>query len=333
MRTRRSLLLSCSTAAAIAFAFLPPPQRGGAQATAPVVAPASLVTVEGEGPALFLGAQAGAPAVGYLSPDVEVELAGPLGASRVLVRIRGAMRVRAHVPLERLAGRVQRRGRLRGTPAYLAGGDLVRVLGLEADGRVRVSARVLAGGRALDYVGSFPAVGLGARAPAEGPETVPPGTRATLRATAPVNVRDPQTGATLATLSPGIIRCRMVQREPSGSYSVLIGTGPYLAGLVDQEPIADDLTDIGPTGTGHTGHAIPARLRVDEHLPLVRLASGTRVTFDGQTVAVLDEPGMARIVERFEASGEADAFVAVDDRVAVRGIIPLTAITAESPAR
>lgn len=332
MQSRRSFLAALSLVGLASLPFGPFAGSGEADAqpqTSPF--PLRLLSTGGDGPALFLGPELGAPAIGYLSPDVEIELAEAPSQHRVLVRIRGAMRVRAYLDATRMAARIQRRGRLRGTSAYLAGGDYVHVLGFEADGRARITARIDAGTRIVEQTGTFPIVGLGATAPAPGPETLAPGTRSRLRASMPLVVRDLDTGSELVTLPAGLIPARTIGRVANG-WSVLIGNGPYLAGVVGLEPLDAEIADLGPSATGyHTGHVLPGRLAVDQQLQLVRLAQGTRVSFDAQTIAVLDEPGMARIVQRYDATGEADAYVAVDDRVAVRGMIPLAAIIAESP--
>lgn len=331
MESRRTFLAVCTLG--LGCALLGPLVGEGPASAQPQTSPfpLRLSSGAGEGPSLYLGPEPGAPAIGYLSPDVEIELAEPPRGRRVLVRIRGAMRVRAYVDTDRLAARIQRRGRLRGTPAYLAGGDHVRVLGFDADGRARVTARIDAGTRVLEYTGTFPIVGLGSSAPAQGAETAAPGERSRIRTTRPLVVRDGDDGRELVTLPAGIIPARTVARVANG-WSVLIGNGPYLVGVVDVEPVDAEVADLGPTATTfHTGHVLPGRLAVDTQLQLVRLAQGTRVTFDDQTIAVLDEPGMARIVHRYDPTGEADAYVAIDDRVAVRGLIPLTAIIAEAP--
>jgi hypothetical protein len=54
--------------------------------------------------------------------------------------------------------------------------------------------------------------------------------------------------------------------------------------------------------------------------------AGTRIRFDGQTVAILDQDGFAREMARHEETQEVDVFVAIDEDVAVRGLVPADAI-------
>jgi hypothetical protein len=48
--------------------------------------------------------------------------------------------------------------------------------------------------------------------------------------------------------------------------------------------------------------------------------AGARVRFDGRVVGVLTRPGLAREMRR-HPQGEVDVFVAVDDDVALRGMV------------
>src|SRR5690349_21242449 len=97
-----------------------------AQTAAAPSYPMQAVALHGQGPALFLSAEPGAPAVGYVSSRLGIERAEAPNAGRALVRIRGGMRVRAYIDAARIGAVVQRRGRVRGTPTYVGGGDLVR---------------------------------------------------------------------------------------------------------------------------------------------------------------------------------------------------------------
>lgn len=293
--------------------------------------PIRLVTGEGSGPAIYLGTDERAPAIGYISPGVEVELTDAPVGGRAPVRVRGSMRVRGFLDVSRLTGRIVRRGRIRGTPVYVTGGDSVVVHGVGPDQRADVSIRVTVAGTTRDFRGSYPLQGIGLDTPADTPDVSAPGTPCTLASTGPLALAEQPGGAATLTLSAGTIPCRDLGIE-GGAYKVLLGTGPYLAGYVSVAPTpAAEPRDVRvdarfrspPTGPAGT---VPERLRHDAQLPLVRIAAGTRVVHERETIAILDEVGYARIVERHDGVGEVDVFVAIDDRVAVRGIVETSAI-------
>ncbi|MBC7170880.1 MAG: hypothetical protein H5U40_00545, partial [Polyangiaceae bacterium] len=95
-----------------------------------------------------------------------LEVAGEPSGGRIPVRIRGGMRVRGWISLDRLAARVLRRGRVQGTPLYVAPNDVLRVLGpvdattMRVEGRVRFRA---GSAESATFTGTFPTEGLGAR--------------------------------------------------------------------------------------------------------------------------------------------------------------------------
>lgn len=296
--------------------------------TAPPAAPSfplQLITGEGEGPALFVDAGGTTAGVGYISAGVPIEVLEPPANDRVLVRIRGGMRVRAKMVATRLAAVVQRRGRIRGTPVYVGPGSRVRVLGFEADGRTRVSASVQIGSRTVTFEGTYPTVGLGATRPEVTPDLMAPGEVQVLHATTPVPLYDAPNGTVVETLPIGDHICRLVQTQ-DGFHSVIVGDGdgPYLAGFVQGELMG--LLRVASPPTAPAVGAFPRRLRSDAELPLVHLAAGTRVTFEGETIALLDRPGYARVIERHAETNEADVFVAVDDDLAVRGMVEMAAL-------
>src|SRR5690349_17920280 len=85
--------------------------------------PRELVVGAGAGPALYLGREDRSPAVGYVSPGVRVKLAGAVAGDRVAVRIEGPLKVRAFLATSRLSARIQKRGRIRGTPVQVTPND------------------------------------------------------------------------------------------------------------------------------------------------------------------------------------------------------------------
>ena len=103
------------------------------------------------------------------------------------------------------------------------------------------------------------------------------------------------------------------------------GIGPFLIGWVRgalEAPDAEDLVVSGGAVVGSAApHAGPPRLlQNDATMPLWRVRTRARVRFDGVTVGRLGDRGWAREMRR-TPDGEVDVFVAVDDDVAVRGMV------------
>lgn len=340
----------CVVLAAGCGASHPPPPAATSGATAPAVAsaeappaaaempapadpgsvtpaawyPTELLTGPSDGgPGLYLSADPSAPAIGYVSAGVVVEIAGDAEGGRVPVRIRGAMRVRGHLPLDRLHARVLQRGRLNGTPLYLGPNDIVRVIRPVDATTMEVEATVALradGAPGPSYVGTFPSASLGGAVVAVPTTSGVPG--APVGASEPVPVYDRPGGELVLTVpaSAGVPMRVAAQRD--GWSAVLVGAGPYVAGYTQAalSPVAEPPVH-APTAPATGG--LPARLTLEPELTLHHLAAGTRVVFDGVTVAALDQPGYARELGRHEATAELDVFVAVDDQIAVRGMIPL----------
>lgn len=294
---------------------------------------------EGRGPSLYLGPDAGSPAFGYLTAGVVVELAGELEGSRVLARVRGGMRVRGYVPVHRLEFLSLTRGRVRDTPVYLGGGDPVKLLGYaDEPGRVRVAvspAIVSREGARVNvprYEGSFPVAALGGEAPDHPPAL--PGRPILIRAEHALPVFDETGSERLLTLPPNHHFEAYEVRRDEGRIAILLGSGPYLAGYLHHgEIIADPSPRTPPHATKERAPAnaargeLPERIRRDESSgPLRRVKPATRVAFDGVTIASIDAPAYAREMARYVETGEVDVFVAVDDQVAIRGMIPADAI-------
>ncbi|MFO0692189.1 MAG: hypothetical protein U0230_01405 [Polyangiales bacterium] len=313
-----------------------PASSAGAEATAAVTFPVALLTGPGGGPALYTSAAPDAAAVGYVSADVELEVTGPPEGDRVPVRIRGPLEVRAHLALVRLGARIQRRGRIRGTPVYVAGNDRVRVLGFESDGRIRVEAIPVDASSgspiAGAFVGSYPVAGVGAARVAPSDATVAPGAPHRLPAGVAIPLFDQPGGQVVATLPARDIGLPcLVAREENGFRAVLVGSGPYLAGYVRETPTPSSAPAATTATAPSTGSGVPARLREDGTKPLRRIAAGTRIVFDGRTVARLGADGYAREMQRYPDTDEVDVFVAVDDTLAVRGMVPSAALTPVAP--
>lgn len=123
----------------------------------------------------------------------------------------------------------------------------------------------------------------------------------------------------------------VVLRERAPWYGVRAGYGPYVVGYV-QAPLTPcegprpPPEPMVPTSTGEAPYWMS-----QERGNLYRVAAGTRVTFgrnpDGspRIIARLREQGWAREIGR---QGEMiDGFIAVNEDVAIRGLVPETALT------
>jgi len=284
------------------------------------------VSGPGVGPAIFLNAEPNSPAIGYVSPGVEIEVYGAEEGGRVPVKIRGGMKVRAWMRADRLALRVQRRGRVRDTPTYVGPNDLLRVLGPDSDpARLRVEVRPLLGrtdeAPLGPFVGSYPRVGLALDRVVATPDMEPePGVVHRLPAGQSVPIYDAPGGsvvATLPALDPPLNV--VVLRDQAPWKGIRAGVGPYVIGWIDVPTVPVAGAQVRSLASG----TIPLRLQADPDRPLFRLGPGTRIRFEGVTVAVLDRAGFAREMHRYDETGEADVFVAVDDELAVRGIVQI----------
>ncbi|MCB9623040.1 MAG: hypothetical protein H6723_06805 [Sandaracinus sp.] len=305
----------------------------GAEAvvTAPVNVewPSALVTGPGTGPALFLGAEDRSPAIGYVRPGVDVELAEQPVNGRALVRIRGSIKVRAHLVTSRLGLRVQQRGKIGGTEVYVGPGDFVRYLGpSDQAGIVRVEAMPQLTDElfAPAFEGVYPMDRLAATAPPADAERPTAGTPRRLPAGTEVPLYDRPGGAVVATLpasDPGILL--EVVRDGAEWKGVRVGQGPYLVGYVNVA--LGDAGTVAPSAARTDG--IPDMLRADAEKPLVRIAAGTRVRSNDQTVAILEGEVFARELARFE-DGTVDVFVA-NDSIGIRGAVPAASVSAATP--
>jgi hypothetical protein len=343
--------------------------------------PPVLVAAEGTGPALYLGPEPDAPALGYVSEGVALRLEGPPRDGRVPVRIEGGLKVRAWLTTARLGAVVVRGGRVRGAPVSLDVGDRVVVREVGDGGLVRVEVRPRVGDARLGpFHGWYPAArldrgvpGVGAAAEARGgpgpggataagdaggpPRGAARGEMRTLVAGRETRVLSRPGGHVLATLLPAAAPVPAeVVRERGELAAVRIGSGPKLLGWVERAALGPPAQAVasgtagGPGAGGGTsgdgpGTASPAiaspatdpaagtdvgarvgatyvaeRLQNEAGLPLLRVRAGARVRFDGRVVGVLTRPGLAREMRR-HPQGEVDVFVAVDDDVALRGMV------------
>ncbi len=317
----------------------PPPAASEAPAEPAANYPTELLSGPGAGqPGLYLGPEPDAAAIGYVSEGVVLEVAGAPQGGRIPVRIRGGMRVRGWFPLERLSARVLRRGRIQGTSFYVGPNDVVRVLGPGDAGTMRVEGRVPlreGGPEGPTFTGTFPVEGLGGDEVAVTPDIDVPGTFQEPPPGTPLAIYD-QPGGTLVFTVPPMSPPALVRlaAERDGWHAVLVGAGPYIAGYAQgaltPSTGASVAANAGQAATAATG-GLPRRLQEEAALTLHRLPAGTRVRFNGVTIAALDRDGFAREMVRHEATHEVDVFVAVDDQVAVRGMVTVDALPGAQP--
>ncbi len=194
--------------------------------------PSPMLVDAGDQPALYLSSEPGAAQIGYLSEHVPLQLIGRARDGRVPVRIEGALRTRGFVDERMLALRVQRRGRLRGTPLYVGPDDVVLVTGSSGQ-RVNVHAQARLHGQPFGaaYDGSYPLEGLAAQAaPVESPRPEPG-----VIYTVPANVVVPlfeAPGSSAVGELPAEHEAYTVQvvNRAESWLAVRAGEGPYLIG-------------------------------------------------------------------------------------------------------
>lgn len=295
----------------------------GPRVAAPSARPKQMVSAPSNEPTLFLTAQSNSPVLGFLGDGVLLDVLGPANAGRVPVRVRSAMQVRAYVPETLLTLRVQRHGRVRGTPIYLAADNTVQVIGEEGPSRLRVRASPRLGTRSLSpFEGSFPTVGLGTAHPSN-PEQPPAGEPYVLPANTPLKLYEKPNGEVLTELAPQPLAVHARVLSVRGNwYAVRVGDGPYLVGYTDAplQKASEEAAASQPAQSASA--ALPTRLQ-SEAGELRRVVKGAKVSFDGRVVAKLDQEGYARVLNTYP-SGEADALVAIDNDVTVRGLVKLT---------
>jgi len=292
--------------------------------------PEEMVTNHGEGPALFIGESPSDAAIGYISAGVSVRITGSGTADRVPVRIAGPLKVRGWLRTARLGLRVQRKGRVRGSPTYVGPNDIVTLLG-ESDEpgvlRVSVSPQLRDGTVLGPFVGELPEGSLAATSPPDDAEAPSTGAFHVLPANREVEVYDRRGGEVVATL-PAQENAIVVQvhREREEWSAVRIGSGPYLSGWINVPTVATVMSGEAP---GHEPGGIPARIQRDvRDRTLWRMPNGARVRFPTAenptyTFGILAAGGFAIELARHESDGRIDAFVAVDDDIAVRGMVDI----------
>lgn len=284
--------------------------------------PSVMVVTPGAGPALYLGPGGRDPAVGYLEPGLRVQLQGAPVRNRAEVLVAGTLPATGWIPTNRLGAHVRRRGRVEGTPAFLATNDIVALTGVEG-GQYRLAVHVpLRDGVVLGpYAGTLPRDQVAAE-PFDGPaQPLTPGECYRLPPGVEVPLYEGAGGEQAAILPPLDPPLEVtVLRRDAVWFGIRAGQGPYVSGYVrgaltpcTRTPPAERPTD----GT-------PKWMR-RERGPLFRVAQGTRLTFNGRTIARLREGGWARVLGQPQLP-MVDVFVSVDDDAALRGLVPRGAL-------
>lgn len=290
-----------------------------------------MVTTSGRAPALFAGPDEQAPAFGHLGAGVRVRIEGPVQGQRVPVTVGGSMVVHAWAQVNRLATTTTQRGRVEGTPVYVGVGDPVSLVGQNDDGSWRVIVRPRLGREGIDdglvgYSATLPADWV-ASEPAEAADTgLNAGEPRLTPGATELVLYDRPNGAVVARippLDPGLTV--VVLRNRDGWSGVRVGVGPYLVGYVQGELAPSTLEAVGARPTRNTAEGIPARVEAETGA-LFRVAAGTHVMFYGEDVATLRREAWARELSPRQGE-EADVYVAVDNGVAIRGVVPVSALT------
>ncbi|MEZ4255077.1 MAG: hypothetical protein R3A78_05070 [Polyangiales bacterium] len=299
--------------------------------------PRTLVAQGGAEPALFLEASGGGPPIGYIGDDVRVHVLAAPEADRIRIATDGPLRFTGYLAMTRLVARAQARGRLDGAPVYVGPADPVRIVGVDGPWAVVEAsprcARLEQAGKSLGpYRGRFPADALGAERPS-GAKAPRAGAWAFFSSDSPTEVHDRPGGRVVAVIPPVDPPLHATVLKHEGEWTgIRFGDGPYLVGFV-RAPLTNAPADFFPSdeepGPVRTP-GLPARLRVDNAKPLWRVHAGAEVRFGDTVVGVLDTPGYARELGRYP-SGDLDAFVAIDDQVAIRGVLRANDVEALTP--
>lgn len=304
---------------------------------APAGWPSVVVARGGTDPALYAGPDDGAPAFGYLSEGVRLRVDCAPNNGRLAVTVGGAMVVHGWVPMSRTMVYAAQRGRIDGTPVFLGENDPIGLMSAEADGTFRIDLRPRLGREGAGDLGPFSGIVaadlLRDRPTFDGidPE-LNAGEAMMLPAGQTVRVFERPNGdviTSLPVLDPPLTV--VVMRSRDGWHGVRIGVGPYLVGYIQAELTASTMEAVGtrPAAPNHalSDGAMPGRIAREEDGTAVRIAAGTEVFFYGEDVGRIRDQAWGREFSRDADRHEVDVYLAVDNGVAIRGIVPESAVT------
>lgn len=336
---RSLLILGCVFAVVGCGAAAPPPTIGSdeeARTGVPSGWPEVMIVMPGEGPALYLGPEDDSPAIGYVTMGARVRIDGPEQHGRVPVTVGGRMISRGWIPLSRLGLYATQRGRVDDTPVYLAAGDLVAVLGRNADGSFRVALGPWLGRSENDRLGPYEGTlsndRLAASPPPESERALNPGENRLLPGDRETLVYDRPGGNLIGRIAPANPpHTVVVLRSRDAWHGVRIGVGPFLVGYVEG--------DLQPSASGPTAAWTPPRsgagampnVIANEQGPLLRVQAQTEVRFLDRVIARVRAEGWARQLT-VVGGDQLDVFVAVDDTCSVRGLIPASSASPDTSA-
>lgn len=326
-----ALCLGCGATA-------PPPTVGSDEdaRTGPSAGwPDVMVVMAGEGPSLYLGPEGESPAIGYVTKGARVRIDGPEQNGRVPVTVGGRMISRGWMPLTRLGLYATQRGRVDGTPVYLAPGDLVSVLGRNADGTYRVGLGPWLGRSVGDrigpYDGTLEAEWLSATAP-DAERALNPGENRLLPEGRDTLVYDQPGGNVIARIPPASPPHTVVVLRSRGDWhGIRAGVGPFLIGYVEGTLAEADGPPRAQWSPPQRSDGEMPEVIAHEEGPLLRIQPGTEVRFLDRVIARVRSQGWARQVT-VVGSDQLDVFVAVDDTCSVRGLVPTSAASAVEAA-
>lgn len=311
----------------------PPPPSGLhiPRGDAPAGWPTVLVSTAGRAPALFAGPDDAAPAFGHLGEGVRVRVEGPIQGQRVPVTVGGGLVVHAWAQVNRLAAFTTRRGRVEGTPIFVGANDPVSLVGREGDGAFRVVVRPRLGRPEVDdtlvgYAATLAADWIAEGDGAAADTGLNPGEFMRLPAGQEVPLYDRPGGTVVARLPPlDPPLTVVVLRSRDGWNGVRVGVGPYLVGYVQGTLEASTPEALGERPRRREVEGMPSRI-ANETGALFRVAAGTHVMFYGEDVATLRRDGWARELSPRQGD-QADVYVAIDEGVAIRGVVPVSSLT------
>ncbi len=334
-----SLVLSLSLAGGGAVGCSRPPAPSGLQiprGEAPAGWPTVLVGTSGRAPALYAGPDDAAPAFGHLGEGARVRIEGPIQGQRVPVTVGGGLVVHAWAQVNRLAAFTTQRGRVEGTPVFVGINDPVSLVGRDGDA-YRVIVRPRFGRPEVDdtlvgYAASLPADWVAEGDGVAADTGLNPGEYRSLPAGQEVALYDRPGGSVVARLPPlDPPLTVVVLRTRDGWNGVRVGVGPYLVGYVQGELAESSAEGLGQRPRRSETQGMPTRI-ANETGALFRVAAGTHVLFYGEDVATLRREGWARELSPRQGA-DADVYIAVDDGIAIRGVVPVSSLTpVEQPA-
>ncbi|MGE0791796.1 MAG: hypothetical protein AB7S26_39335 [Sandaracinaceae bacterium] len=286
--------------------------------------PRLFVLAPGGAEMVYVGPSSAHPAFGYANPGVAVRLDSAPREDRARVLVGGDLPTHGWVDVARLGLRATRSMQIEGTPASVAAGDVLSVVERQGDA-FRVAARPrLENGTVLGpFLGSVPLDALTFEEVTTDRSAQDASTCRAVAANTAFEIHASPGGPVVASVPAAETptRVHLIGAPEGGWARIEIGEGPYLTGAVQAS-----LQPCTPLEAARSEDGLPAWIR-RESGPVFRVAAGTRVHFEGATVARLRRAGWARALGPTGAP-MVDVFVAADDDVALRGLVSRNALTA-----